>query len=229
MGGGPFNALEHAHGAQGRDSDQTRPARRWRWPLAARRTQWLEELGLPLHAQRRGARNGTRRALKVGLADACKKAAPLRLLLADKVDPLERRRLERSANRVTTARSMTFNEASYVKAHEVGWRHAKHRMQWSSSLTRYVSPVFGSTPVSLIDVAMVMKVLEPIWAKTPETASRIRGRIESILDWAKARGFRQGENPARWRGHLDHLLPARSRYARSSITAPCPTQTWGRS
>ena len=150
---------------------------------------------------------------KVGLADARKKAAPLRLLLADKVDPLERRRLQRNANRVMTARSVTFNEAaaSYIKAHEVGWRHAKHRMQWSSSLTRYVSPVFGSTPVSLIDVAMVMKVLEPIWAKTPETASRIRGRIESILDWAKARGFREGENPARWRGHLDHLLPARSK------------------
>jgi integrase len=150
---------------------------------------------------------------KVGLADARKKAAPLRLLLADKVDPLERRQLERSANRIATARSMTFDEAaaSYIKAHEVGWRHAKHRVQWSSSLARYVSPVFGSTSVSSIDVAMVMKVLEPLWVKTPETASRVRGRIESILDWARARGFREGENPARWRGHLDHLLPARSK------------------
>jgi integrase len=81
----------------------------------------------------------------------------------------------------------------------------------SSSLARHVSPVFGSAPVGSVDVGMVMNVLEPLWAKAPETASRIRGRIESILDWAKARGFRSGENPARWRGHLDHLLPARSK------------------
>jgi hypothetical protein len=106
---------------------------------------------------------------------------------------------------------MTFDQcaAAYIKAHEIGWRHAKHRVQWTSSLARHVSPVFGSAPVGSIDVGMVMNVLEPLWPKTPETASRIRGRIESILDWAKARGFREGENPARWRGHLDHLLPAR--------------------
>jgi integrase len=150
---------------------------------------------------------------KVGLADARKKAAPLRLLLADKVDPLERRKLEKSANTIASARSMTFDECatSYIKAHEVGWRHEKHRMQWSNSLARYVSPAFGAVPVSSIDVAMVMNVLEPLWMKTPETASRVRGRVERILDWARVRGFREGENPARWRSHLDHLLPARSK------------------
>ncbi len=147
---------------------------------------------------------------KVGLADARKKAAPLRLLLADKVDPLERRKLEKSANTIAAARTMTFDQcaASYIKAHEVGWRHAKHRMQWSSSLARYVSPAIGAVPVSSINVGMVMGALEPLWTKTPETASRVRGRIERILDWARVRGFREGENPARWRGHLDHLLPA---------------------
>ena len=148
---------------------------------------------------------------KVGLADARKKAAPLRLLLAEKVDPIEHRKAARAAKNVEAARTMTFDQcaAAYIKAHEIGWRHPKHRVQWTSSLARHVSPVFGSAPVSSIDVGMVMNVLEPLWAKTPETASRIRGRIESILDWAKALGFRGGENPARWRGHLDHLLPAR--------------------
>jgi integrase len=147
---------------------------------------------------------------KVGLADARKKAAPLRLLLADKVDPLEHRKLEKSANTIAAAQSMTFDEcaASYIKAHEVGWRHSKHRLQWSSSLARYVSPAFGAVSVSSINVGTVMAVLEPLWTKTPETASRVRGRIERILDWARVRGFREGENPARWRGHLDHLLPA---------------------
>jgi Arm DNA-binding domain len=93
---------------------------------------------------------------KVSLADARKKAAPLRLLLADKVDPLERRKLETSANTIAAARSMTFDEcaASYIKAHEVGWRHAKHRLQWSSSLARYVSPAFGAIPVSSINVGI---------------------------------------------------------------------------
>src|SRR5262245_1604917 len=147
---------------------------------------------------------------KVGLADARKKAAPLRLLLADKVDPLEHRKPEKSANTIAAAQSMTFDEcaASYIKAHEVGWRHSKHRLQWSSSLARYVSPAFGAVSVSSINVGTVMAVLEPLWTKTPETASRVRGRIERILDWARVHGFREGENPARWRGHLDHLLPA---------------------
>jgi integrase len=161
---------------------------------------------------------------KVGLADARKKAAPLRLLLADKVDPIERRKLEKSANTIAAARSMTFDEcaASYIKAHEVGWRHAKHHRQWTSSLARYVSPAFGAAPVSSIDVGMVMNVLEPLWAKMPETASRVRGRIERVLDWARARGFREGENPARWRGHLAHLLPARSKVRAQSHYAALP-------
>jgi integrase len=161
---------------------------------------------------------------KVGLADARKKAAPLRLLLADKVDPIERRKLEKSASTIAAARSMTFDEcaAAYIKAHEIGWRHAKHHKQWTSSLARYVSPAFGAAPVRSIDVGMVMGVLEPIWAKTPETASRLRGRIERVLDWARVRGFREGENPARWRGHLDHLLPARSKVRAQKHYAAMP-------
>jgi integrase len=149
---------------------------------------------------------------KVGLADARKKAAEQRLLLVDKIDPIERRKAERGAKKIEAARAMTFDDcaAAYIKAHEAGWRHAKkHHAQWTNSLTRYVSPVCGSLPVRAVDVALVMKVLEPIWTTKPETAVRVRGRIEAVLDWAKVRGFRDGDNPARWRGHLSNLLTPR--------------------
>jgi integrase len=88
-----------------------------------------------------------------------------------------------------------------------GWRNAKHAAQWPSTLATYVYPVFGGLPVAAIDTGLVMKAIEPIWSNKPETASRVRGRIESVLDWARARGHREGDNPARWRGHLDNLLP----------------------
>jgi integrase len=98
----------------------------------------------------------------------------------------------------------------------------KHAWQWSASLGTYVTPIFGKVLVQEVDVALVMKALEPIWAKIPETASRVRGRIEAILDWAKVRGLRGGENPARWRGHLDHLLPPRSKVRKVEHHAALP-------
>jgi integrase len=183
--------------------------------------------GLYLRVGRAGAKNWCLRYMlagrahemglgglsKVSLADARKRAAHERLLLADKVDPLDRRRAKTHARKIEAARSTTFEEAAqaYVKAHEPSWRNAKHRQQWTNTLATYVFPIFGAVPVGDVDVAMVMKVLEPVWATKPETAGRVRGRIESVLDWAKARGFREGENPARWRGHLSNLLPARSK------------------
>lgn len=91
-----------------------------------------------------------------------------------------------------------------------------------NTLSSYASPVFGSLPVQTIDVALVMKALEPIWKGKPETASRLRGRIETVLDWATVREYRKGENPARWRAHLDKLLPARPRSQRSSTILLCP-------
>jgi integrase len=150
---------------------------------------------------------------KVGLADARRRAADQRLLLSDKIDPIERRKGEHSATKIEAAREMSFDDcaAAYIKAHAASWRHPKHHQQWTNSLARHVSPVFGDVPVRSIDVGMVMNVLEPLWAKTPETAGRIRGRIEAVLDWAKARGFREGENPSRWRGHLSNLLPRPSK------------------
>ena len=150
---------------------------------------------------------------KVGLADARKRAAAQRLLLVDKIDPLKKRDAENSVKKIEAARSITFEKCAkaYIEAHTAGWRNAKHAQQWTNTLATYVYPTVGSVAVADVDVAMVTKVLEPIWTAKPETAGRVRGRIEAVLDWAKARGFRDGENPARWRGHLSNLLPARAR------------------
>jgi hypothetical protein len=146
----------------------------------------------------------------VSLAEAREKAAECRRLRAKGIDPIELRNAERMKAALEEAKAMTFDECrdAYIKAHAAGWSNTKHRRQWESSVKTYCTPVFGKVSVQAIDVALVMKVLEPIWSTKPETASRLRGRIESILDWAKVRGLRTGENPARWRGHLDHLLPA---------------------
>ena len=163
---------------------------------------------------------------KVGLADARKRAAAQRLLLVDKIDPLKKREAENSAKEIEAARSITFERCAkaYIDSHAAGWRNAKHAQQWTNTLAAYVYPTFGSVAVADVDVAMIMKALEPIWAAKPETAGRVRGRIEAVLDWAKARGFREGENPARWRGHLSNLLPARTnvRAVKHHVALPYP-------
>jgi integrase len=153
---------------------------------------------------------------KVSLADARKKAGDARLLLSEGRDPLTERKAEETqrvaAGKLAAARSMTFDKCAdaYINAHEISWKNEKHRQQWRNTLTTYVSPVFGSVPVQDVDTDHIMKAIEPIWKTKTETARRVRGRIEVILDWAKVRGYRTGENRARWRGHLNHLLPARS-------------------
>jgi integrase len=148
----------------------------------------------------------------VSLADARKRARIFYDLHREGRDPLDERNAGRALKAAEAAKSVTFAEAvkRYIAAHHAGWRNAKHAAHWRSTLATYAEPVFGSLPVNQIDTGLVLKALEPIWTKKPETASRVRGRIASILDWAKARGHRQGENPAQWRGHLDHLLPARA-------------------
>ena len=122
----------------------------------------------------------------------------------------------------------------YIEAHRAGWRNAKHAAQWAATLASYAEPIIGTLPVRAVDTALVMKVLEqevrdapdgrpaPLWATRPETAARLRGRIESILDWARVRGYRDGENPARWRGHLDKLLPARAKVRKVEHHAALP-------
>lgn len=154
------------------------------------------------------------------LATARDLASALRLKVKAGVDPLEQRERE-AAEALALAQAaeiagISFEAVAeaYVAANEESWRNAKHRQQWRNTLTTYVYPVMGQLPVADIGTAHVLKILEPIWREKPETASRIRGRIETVLDAAKARGYREGENPARWRGHIAQILPARTRLTR---------------
>jgi integrase len=119
---------------------------------------------------------------------------------------------------------MTFRQCAdvYIDAHRKSWKDDKHAAQWPATLATYAHPVFGDLPVQSIDVALVTKALEPIWRDKIETASRLRGRIEAVLDWATVRGYRHGDNPARWRGHLDKLLPARAKVQRVEHHAAPP-------
>jgi integrase-like protein/Arm domain-containing DNA-binding protein len=152
----------------------------------------------------------------IGLAEAREKARECRRLRLDGIDPIEARKVARDQARLAAATATTFKDCAerYIASHRAGWRSQAHAAQWPSTLGRYVYPVFGPLPVQAIDVGLVLKALEPIWTAKPETASRVRGRIESVLDWATARGYRQGENPARWRGHLENLLPGKSKVRR---------------
>ena len=152
------------------------------------------------------------------LAEARERARRCRQLRGEDRDPIEERRAEREATRLEAARAMTFRQCAdaYIAAHRTGWKNPKHAAQWPATLETYVYPIFGALPVQSVDVGLVMKAIEPIWATKPETASRVRGRIESVLDWATVRKFRKGENPARWKGHLDHLLPAPTKAKRAA-------------
>lgn len=142
------------------------------------------------------------------LAEAREKARLCRQMRQQGADPIEARQAERLATKITAARGMTFRQCAeaYILAHQTGWKNAKHAAQWPSTLQTYVYPVFGDLPVGVVDVGLVMKVLSPIWTTKTETATRVRQRIETVLDWATVSKFRQGENPARWKGHLEHLL-----------------------
>lgn len=145
------------------------------------------------------------------LADARQRATAQRKRLADGIDPLAAKRSDLLAKRMAEASIITFDKAAtaFIEANSPAWRNAKHGDQWRNTLATYASPVIGSLPVSKIETAHVLRVLTPIWATKTETATRLRGRIEKILDWAKAQGYRSGDNPAAWRGHLDAGLLAK--------------------
>jgi len=148
----------------------------------------------------------------ITLARARLLATQAREMVATGRDPINDRDAARAQARAQASGTRTFAQcsAAYIDAHRAGWRNDKHAAQWASTLTTYADPVLGTTPVQEINTAMVLRVLEPIWRTKPETASRLRGRIESVLAWATTHGYRRGDNPARWRGHLDNLLPART-------------------
>lgn len=164
----------------------------------------------------RYALNGRARAMGLGsldtvsLADARERARRARQFLLDGVDPIEKRDAERGQAKLDARKSITFKRCAelYVAAHRAGWRSAKHATQWQTTLETHAYPIIGDLSVQGIDTGLVVRVLEPIWTTKTETASRLRGRIEAVLNWAKTRGYRSGENPAAWKGHLENLLPA---------------------
>jgi integrase len=152
----------------------------------------------------------------ISLAEARAKASEHRKQRHDGIDPLYAKEAQRQAQRLSVARGRTFREMAeeFIGRNEAGWRNAKHRQQWRNTLQTYVYPTMGELPVAAIDTGLVVQVLDPIWTEKPETAGRVRGRIEAVLDAATVRGFRQGPNPAQWKGNLAHILPARAKVRR---------------
>ena len=190
------------------------------WLFRYRRNGHMREMGLGSFAD-------------VTLAEAREKAADLHRKVKAGIDPLAEREArafaEKVASHQATVRATTFADVAdrYITAHEAGWRNPKHRQQWRNTLDTYAMPILGPLPVSDVDTGTVMRVLEPIWREKTETASRLRGRIESVLDYATAREWRAGANPARWRGHLDKLLPAPSKIAKVEHHAALPWREIG--
>lgn len=199
--------------------------------------------GLGLEVKPTGARSWTLRVMvgakrreiglgafpEVGLADARDKARATRAEIRDGVDPVEKRREARSLRVAAQTAGMTFDQcaAAYIKAHREGWKNPKHAQQWENTLATYAGPVIGAMLVRHVETPHVLAVLEPIWREKTETASRLRGRLESILDWATVRSEREGLNPARWRGHLDKLLPAQSKVSKVEHHAALPWREIG--
>lgn len=193
--------------------------------------------GLGLQVAPTGARSwvlrvvvaGKRRELGLGgyptvqLAAAREKARQARETISQGVDPAQAKSAARSALQAANARAVTFKTLAeqYIEAHEAGWKNSKHAAQWTSTLTQYAFPTLGSMMVADIDTPAVLRVLEAepekgkgtLWATRTETASRLRGRIEVILDYATTKGLREGPNPARWKGHLALTLPAKRKVA----------------
>lgn len=169
------------------------------------------EMGLgPLHA--------------ISLAEARARAAEARRLLLDRIDPIEHRRSAHAQGLRAAVQAKTFEACAnaYITAHGPAWSNAKHAQQWRATLSTYVYPTFGQLPVAAIDLDLIEQVLSPIWVKKPETASRLRGRIEAILDYAKTRGWRTGDNPARWKGVVENILPAKTTVVRIKHHAALP-------
>lgn len=161
-----------------------------------------------LHDKRRRMGLGSYPA--VSLAEAREQARLARSQIRAGIDPIEQRSSARETVVAAAAKSLTFAQAAekFIAAHEDSWSNAKHRLQWVSTLGTYANPVIGQLPVAAIEQRHILQILDPIWRTKTETASRLRGRIEQVLNWAKVQGLREGPNPARWRDHLDLLLPA---------------------
>ena len=146
---------------------------------------------------------------KTSLGEARKKASEMHGLISKGIDPLEQKQSEKRAKQEARAKTRTFRDCAleYIEAHRSGWKNTKHAQQWINTLETYAFPVIGKKSIGSVNTEDVLEILKPIWSTKPETASRVRSRIELVLDAAKAKRLRSGENPALWRGHLDKLLP----------------------
>ncbi len=165
----------------------------------------------------------------IGLSEARDLAMACRKKVLEGVDPLEAKHAKRKARKLEAAKAITFKACAgkYIAANKAGWRNEKHGDQWENTLATYVYPTIGDLAVGNIDTGHVTKVLEPIWSTKSETASRVRGRIESVLSYATTHGWRTGENPARWRGHLENVLPKKSKVAKVTHHAALPWRESG--
>jgi integrase len=170
------------------------------------RRSWLLRFTAP---RRRRREMGLGNARLVSLTDARDAALVARRQAHAGIDPIDARDAARAKAAAACAKAMTFRQCAeaYLATHASSWKNAKHSKQWQNTLETYAYPIIGDTPVAEVDGALVMAVLDPIWLTKIETASRVRGRIETVLDWARVRGHRNGDNPARWRGHLQKALP----------------------
>lgn len=188
---------------------------------------WLDADGLYLQVSKSGAKswiyryqlNGKRREMGLGSAelvsakDARRRASEARRLLLDKIDPVEHRKQQIAAAVVRAAEvaagAVTFKKVAleYIEEKRVGWKNAKHASQWQNTLETYAYPIMGDVPISDVDTDMVLQVVRPIWRTKTETATRVRNRIERVLAYGKVKGYRKGDNPASWTGHLQELLP----------------------
>jgi integrase len=169
----------------------------------------------------------------VRLAEAREKASILFRQVRSGIDPLAAREAASAAAKAAAQdaaiKGITFRDAArrYIDAHAATWRNPKHAAQWPSTIDVYANPVFGDLSVADVATVHVLGALESIWLTKPETASRLRGRIERILDFAKTRGWRSGENPAAWKGHLSMTLPARSKVRKVEHHAALPWREMG--
>ena len=169
----------------------------------------------------------------VRLAEAREKASALFRQVKAGIDPLAARNVALAASKAAQQdaliKGIKFSEAArrYIESHAASWRNPKHAGQWTATIETYANPIFGDIPVSEIRTAHVLAAVEPIWTTKPETASRLRGRIETVLDYAKGREWRIGENPAAWKGHLSLTLPARSKVAKVKHHAALPWAEMG--
>ena len=144
----------------------------------------------------------------ISLAEARQEAENNRKLLRGGIDPIEARKAEIQTRKAETAKVKTFRECSdaYIADREPEWKSPKQAALWRSTLSRYAHPIIGDLSVQSVDTALVLDILKPIWSEKTETATRVRNRIEAVLDWAGVQKYREGENPARWRGHLEKIL-----------------------